>query len=332
MMGAAVFGKCGGGGECAGLSGGTCAGPQTAGRGASAGRTKRGHPILGFHNTDARPPPTSCAPYPLISFWTFLSDRFLYPPNAPMGLPTWQQPSTPSLPFEREAFLPSSPAPSSPSGSPRSTFSFQPSRTPEPRHPPFPTKPAIPKRSLGKWAVALGVPVLVGLAVVVRSGTGMGGAGGGGGGGGLGSTGSGLGSLGKGLEGIKGWARPAAWSAMHVEELEEGSDAGGGFYSVIDELSGGAGETAEEDPDGEGDDRQSSEIDSAANDNLALDNDEPLIDLDAETIEVTALPRLGGPTDPEAKYIGFLPHSGFHNQRVALQNALVLGWLLNRTV
>lgn len=32
------------------------------------------------------------------------------------------------------------------------------------------------------------------------------------------------------------------------------------------------------------------------------------------------------------KYLGYLPHSGFHNQRAALQNALYLGKLLNRTV
>ncbi|KAI5476984.1 hypothetical protein MNV49_006942 [Pseudohyphozyma bogoriensis] len=35
---------------------------------------------------------------------------------------------------------------------------------------------------------------------------------------------------------------------------------------------------------------------------------------------------------PGEKFLGFLPHSGFHNQRLALQNALVLGRLLNRTV
>lgn len=34
----------------------------------------------------------------------------------------------------------------------------------------------------------------------------------------------------------------------------------------------------------------------------------------------------------EEKFLGFLPHSGFHNQRSALQNALVLGAILNRTV
>ncbi|GAA5940307.1 uncharacterized protein JCM15063_002596 [Sporobolomyces koalae] len=35
---------------------------------------------------------------------------------------------------------------------------------------------------------------------------------------------------------------------------------------------------------------------------------------------------------PGERYIGYLPHSGFHNQRAALQNALYLGALLNRTV
>ncbi|GAA6060403.1 hypothetical protein JCM10212_004656 [Sporobolomyces blumeae] len=39
-----------------------------------------------------------------------------------------------------------------------------------------------------------------------------------------------------------------------------------------------------------------------------------------------------GSDDPTEKYIGYLPHSGFHNQRAALQNALYLGALLNRTV
>lgn len=32
------------------------------------------------------------------------------------------------------------------------------------------------------------------------------------------------------------------------------------------------------------------------------------------------------------KYLSYLPHSGFHNQRIALVNALALGHLLNRTV
>ncbi|KAF9970848.1 hypothetical protein BGZ73_006298 [Actinomortierella ambigua] len=35
---------------------------------------------------------------------------------------------------------------------------------------------------------------------------------------------------------------------------------------------------------------------------------------------------------PDAKYLTFLPHSGFHNQRSELENALVLARLLNRTL
>lgn len=51
------------------------------------------------------------------------------------------------------------------------------------------------------------------------------------------------------------------------------------------------------------------------------------------TINISALPRPRLPDgDSETKYIGFLPHSGFHNQRSAFQNALMLGNLLNRTV
>ncbi|KAF9381414.1 hypothetical protein CPC16_009867 [Podila verticillata] len=36
--------------------------------------------------------------------------------------------------------------------------------------------------------------------------------------------------------------------------------------------------------------------------------------------------------DPTEKYLTFLPHSGFHNQRSELENALVLARLLNRTL
>ncbi|KAF9543703.1 hypothetical protein EC957_000558 [Mortierella hygrophila] len=36
--------------------------------------------------------------------------------------------------------------------------------------------------------------------------------------------------------------------------------------------------------------------------------------------------------DPTTKYITFLPHSGFHNQRAELENALLLARLLNRTL
>ncbi|GAA5993871.1 hypothetical protein JCM5350_006827 [Sporobolomyces pararoseus] len=43
-------------------------------------------------------------------------------------------------------------------------------------------------------------------------------------------------------------------------------------------------------------------------------------------------PRSSSGQNNETRYIGFLPHSGVHNQRIALQNALLLGKLLGRTV
>ncbi|RDB24811.1 hypothetical protein Hypma_008009 [Hypsizygus marmoreus] len=36
--------------------------------------------------------------------------------------------------------------------------------------------------------------------------------------------------------------------------------------------------------------------------------------------------------DPHERFLAYLPHSGFHNQRIALENALVLARLLNRTL
>ena len=39
-----------------------------------------------------------------------------------------------------------------------------------------------------------------------------------------------------------------------------------------------------------------------------------------------------GTHDVEAKYLAYLPHSGFHNQRIAFENALVLARILNRTL
>ncbi|KIJ58088.1 hypothetical protein HYDPIDRAFT_120023, partial [Hydnomerulius pinastri MD-312] len=36
--------------------------------------------------------------------------------------------------------------------------------------------------------------------------------------------------------------------------------------------------------------------------------------------------------DPTATFLAYLPHSGFHNQRIAFENALVLARLLNRTL
>lgn len=37
-------------------------------------------------------------------------------------------------------------------------------------------------------------------------------------------------------------------------------------------------------------------------------------------------------SDPSERYLGYLPHSGFHNQRVQLQNAMVLAVEMNRTL
>jgi len=34
----------------------------------------------------------------------------------------------------------------------------------------------------------------------------------------------------------------------------------------------------------------------------------------------------------QARYLSYLPHSGFHNQRIALENALTLAKVLNRTL
>ncbi|KAH9169189.1 hypothetical protein EDB89DRAFT_1854751 [Lactarius sanguifluus] len=36
--------------------------------------------------------------------------------------------------------------------------------------------------------------------------------------------------------------------------------------------------------------------------------------------------------NPSERYLAYLPHSGFHNQRIALENALVLARILNRTL
>ncbi|GAA5859823.1 hypothetical protein JCM1840_006471 [Sporobolomyces johnsonii] len=68
--------------------------------------------------------------------------------------------------------------------------------------------------------------------------------------------------------------------------------------------------------------------------------DQPGSEPNVEEVEETGpipittlpLPRLPDKDDPNVRYLGFLPHSGYHNQRIALQNALLLGKLLNRTV
>jgi hypothetical protein len=48
---------------------------------------------------------------------------------------------------------------------------------------------------------------------------------------------------------------------------------------------------------------------------------------------ISALPIPRKPSgNPNEKFIGYLPHSGYHNQRGELANAILLGILLNRTV
>ncbi|KAL7340940.1 hypothetical protein BJY59DRAFT_112990 [Rhodotorula toruloides] len=67
---------------------------------------------------------------------------------------------------------------------------------------------------------------------------------------------------------------------------------------------------------------------------LSTSKDEFVDDDAVSEIRIKPLPRPRLPNleDREERYLGFLPHSGYHNQRIALQNALLLGKLLNRTV
>lgn len=46
----------------------------------------------------------------------------------------------------------------------------------------------------------------------------------------------------------------------------------------------------------------------------------------------TTDPNTSFSTEPTTLYLTYLPHSGFHNQRISLENALVLAALLNRTL
>ncbi|SCV68849.1 BQ2448_970 [Microbotryum intermedium] len=53
-----------------------------------------------------------------------------------------------------------------------------------------------------------------------------------------------------------------------------------------------------------------------------------------ETIEISLKPAgfPAPPPDPDERFLGYLPHSGFHNQRGEFQNALLLSKALNRTL
>ncbi|KAK4688513.1 hypothetical protein P7C73_g1610, partial [Tremellales sp. Uapishka_1] len=48
--------------------------------------------------------------------------------------------------------------------------------------------------------------------------------------------------------------------------------------------------------------------------------------------QVNTHPTLHPPRSEDGKYLAFLPHSGYHNQRIALENAAVLARVLNRTL
>lgn len=52
----------------------------------------------------------------------------------------------------------------------------------------------------------------------------------------------------------------------------------------------------------------------------------------ADASQVIAPPYASKDHDPHEKYLSYLPHSGFHNQRIAFENALTLASLLNRTL
>ncbi len=52
-----------------------------------------------------------------------------------------------------------------------------------------------------------------------------------------------------------------------------------------------------------------------------------------DAIQVIESPYLSVETpSPHEKYMSYLPHSGYHNQRIAFENALTLAYLLNRTL
>ncbi|KAF4598491.1 hypothetical protein EYR38_006893 [Pleurotus pulmonarius] len=48
--------------------------------------------------------------------------------------------------------------------------------------------------------------------------------------------------------------------------------------------------------------------------------------------EVSDLHAYTTRSDPNERFLSYLPHSGYHNQRIALENALILARLLNRTL
>jgi hypothetical protein len=57
---------------------------------------------------------------------------------------------------------------------------------------------------------------------------------------------------------------------------------------------------------------------------------------DVEPLLLTTRPPLpvlaDRPAPSEERYIAYLPHSGYHNQRIEITNAILMGMMLNRTV
>ncbi|GBB95784.1 hypothetical protein RclHR1_02610021 [Rhizophagus clarus] len=53
-----------------------------------------------------------------------------------------------------------------------------------------------------------------------------------------------------------------------------------------------------------------------------LNKDKEIVYIDIDSYNITE----------EEKFISYLPHSGFHNQRISVENAIFLAWYLNRTL
>lgn len=127
----------------------------------------------------------------------------------------------------------------------------------------------------------------------------------------------------------EGWSRP--WNA------EQGTEVQGGADGPEDEASGkweennqggvthGEGGTYKGGKDG---------WSPLAKSPASSPSPSSLPDTSPPPINISTFPSpLRIPSgDPNERYLGFLPHSGVHNQRMELQNALLLGKLLNRTV
>jgi hypothetical protein len=57
----------------------------------------------------------------------------------------------------------------------------------------------------------------------------------------------------------------------------------------------------------------------------------PSVPAAVRDVDVRPIPRLAS-GDPDERFLAYNPHSGYHNQRISLENALVLARMLNRTL